>query len=229
MKILLFGGSGQLGSEIRKRTYDLNFEFIAPVTSEVDISNKAQVKKMLSDFKPNVVINTAAYTAVDKAETEQDLAMKINKTGAEVVAEFSQLVGSKLIHISTDYVYSGDGNSPVYETDQIGPKSVYGKTKLLGEEAVMEATKGNAIILRTSSLFGVKGPNFVATMMKLFREGQNVRVVDDQWMSPTWAGWLAEVILDLSRIKTDGVFNASCEGGITWYEFAKEILNMITG
>lgn len=224
MKILLFGGDGQLGYEINKRAFDLNFEIISPVISEVDISNFDQVKYLANEFKPDLIINCAAYTAVDKAETDADNAFLINKIGAKNVAMAADLVKGRLIHISTDYVFSGDaGNTPLKEDSPTDPKNVYGKSKLAGEDEALSATSGKCLILRTSSLFGLKGVNFPATMMKLFAQGGKVKVVSDQIMSPTWAGWLAEVILDLSRIRCEGVYNASCSGQVSWFDFAKEI------
>lgn len=227
MKILLFGGSGQLGYEIEQRGRDLNFEMISPVISEVDISDGAQVRYLTAQIKPDLIVNCAAYTLVDKAEDEKEEAMRINRDGAHNVAIAASHIGCRMIHISTDYVFDGSFDSPIPETAPTNPINHYGATKLAGEAAVMEAAGKLAVIVRTSSLHGQKGVNFVHTMLELFKTKEVVRVVNDQYMSPTWAGWLAEVILDLGRIACDGIVHASCAGAITWYDFAAEILRLV--
>lgn len=227
MKILLFGGSGQLGLEIQKRALDLAFEVLSPVQSEIDITEAQQVRFLLQRVRPDLVINSAAYTAVDKAETERDVAFAVNADGAAVVAEASREIGARCIYISTDYVFSGDGSRPLREDDPVQPKNVYGASKLAGEERVLSILGSQALVVRTSSLHGQHGENFVHTMLRLFRERPEVSIVADQYMSPTWAGWLAEVLLDLARTATHGVVHASCGGGISWFEFAEEIWNSV--
>ena len=248
MKILVFGGSGQLGHEIRYRALDLNFDVVAPVQSELDVSDARQVITLASQVKPDVVINCAAYTAVDKAEEEPESAFLINRDGAGHVAAAAQGAGAKLIHISTDYVFglgtpgnakgrSTEGEAegelkevrPLTEDDPTGPLNIYGQSKLEGEVATMENTDGAATILRTSSLYGIKGPNFVDTMLRLFSEGKEVKVVKDIQMSPTWAGWLAEVVLDVCRIPSKGIYHASNAGGVSWFKFAEAILGKSRG
>ncbi len=224
MKILLFGGSGQLGFELKKRAKDLEFEVISPVTAEVNISEAEQVSFLTNLVKPDVVINCAAYTAVDKAEEEPEKAYAINRDGARNVAEACEGLGIRLLHISTDYVFDGSLGRALREDDVTNPVSVYGKSKLAGEEAIASILGGKGLIVRTSSLHGQKGVNFVHSMLKLFQERDVVRVVDDQMMSPTWAGWLAESLLDFARLDCGGVVHASCSGGISWFEFAQEIL-----
>lgn len=223
MKILLFGGAGQLGSEFTFRARDLNFEVFSPAIGEVDITEETQVRYLASKIKPNVVLNFAAYTNVDKAESEQDLAFKINRDGAAFVAHAAKDVGARLIHVSTDYVFGGTGSVPLTETDPVGPINVYGRSKLAGEEEVMKVLPKHSLIVRTSSLHGQYGANFVHTMLSLFKDKKTVRVVSDQIMSPTWAGFLSEVILDLCRIPVSGVIHCSCKGAISWYEFAQAI------
>lgn len=224
MKILLFGGSGQLGYEIQQRAYDLNFEMVSPVVSEVDVSDIDQVLFLSRKFKPEVIVNAAAYTAVDKAEDEQALAFAVNRDGAAHAAEAAKAIGARLIHISTDYVFPGTGETPLTEESPVGPLNVYGASKLAGEEEVLRILGERALVLRTASLHGQRGDNFVHTMLKLFSERQLVRVVRDQVMSPTWAGWLAESILDLAKLGTGGVMHATCAGAISWFDFAAEIL-----
>lgn len=223
MRILLFGGSGQLGHELRIRATDLSFELVSPVTKELDITEREQVIALTKRLKPDLVINCAAYTAVDKAEEDQERAFAINQHGALHVAEASREAGSRLIHISTDYVFDGSLGRALNESDPTSPLSVYGQSKLAGERHVLETLGQDGLVVRTSSLHGQKGQNFVHTMLKLMVEQPLVRVVGDQYMSPTWAGWLAETILDLGRSKCSGVLHASCSGGITWFDFAQEI------
>ena len=223
MKILLFGGSGQLGYEIMLRCRDLNFEVLSPVQSEVDITEKEQVVRLAEVSKPSILLNCAAYTAVDKAEEEPEAAFRINKDGARNVALAAKACGARLIHISTDYVYEGSGRTPIVETAPTGPLNVYGESKLAGEREVFDCLGRRALVVRTSSLHGQRGQNFVHTMLKLFREREAVQVVDDQFMSPTWAGWLAETLLDLCRIECDGVLHACGSGVCSWHEFASAI------
>jgi dTDP-4-dehydrorhamnose reductase len=226
MKILLFGGSGQLGHEIIKRGRDLNFEVLYPVSSEADISDRGQVFRLIKTIKPDLVINSAAYTAVDKAETEVDAAFAINEVGAGYVAEAVKTIGARLIHISTDYVFGDGFSAPITEDAETSPLNVYGQSKLAGEKRVLEETEGSALILRISSLHGKKGVNFVHTMLQLFAEQPEVKVVNDITMSTTYAGWLAEVILDLGRVPASGVVHACCSGAISWFDFASEILEL---
>lgn len=226
MKILLFGGSGQLGQELQQRTRDLNFSLVSPVTSEVDIGNRDQVLFLASTVKPDMVINAAAYTAVDKAEEEKAEAFRINEGGARHAAEAARETGARLIHISTDYVFDGKGSHPLTEKDPVAPASVYGASKLAGEVAVCETLPDRSAVLRTSSLHGKRGVNFVHTMIDLFKKRDRLTVVADQTMSPTWAGWLAEVVLDMGRLPATGIYHASCSGSVTWFDFAREILTL---
>jgi len=223
MKILLFGGSGQLGFELKKRAADLNFSLVSPVTKEVNITEEAQVKNLVESLKPDVVINSAAYTAVDKAEQEIDLAFAVNAEGARYVAEACSRAKARLIHISTDYVFDGLLGRPLREDDPVNPVSVYGRSKLKGEEYVQEIAGDLGLIVRTQALYGQKGVNFVHTMLKLFAEREELKIVDDQFVSPTWAGWLAEAVLDLARLPVHGTLHASCAGVVSWYDFAAEI------
>lgn len=226
MKILLFGGSGQLGVEISKRARDLNFEIISPVQSELDISEEKQVRYLAKQVQPYIIVNCAAYTLVDKAEEENDAAFSINCEGAKNSALAAADCKCRLIHISTDYVFRGDTRAPLKEGDRCDPINVYGQSKLAGENEIRSVYPDRSLILRTSSLYGNKGVNFVRTMLDLFRTKELVKVVDDQYMSPTWAGWLAEVILDLSRLEASGLMHACCEGETNWYGFASLILEL---
>ncbi len=223
MKILLFGGSGQLGFELKKRAADLHFSLVSPVTKEVDITEAAQVRNLVLALKPDVVINSAAYTAVDKAEQDVELAFAVNAEGARYVAEACAHSKIRLIHISTDYVFDGLLGRPVREDDPVNPVSVYGRSKLRGEEYVQDIAGDRGLIVRTQALYGQKGVNFVYTMLKLFADRDELKIVDDQFVSPTWAGWLAEAVLDLARLPVHGTLNASCLGVVSWYDFAVEI------
>jgi dTDP-4-dehydrorhamnose reductase len=229
MKILLFGGSGQLGFEIIKRANDLNFEIISPVTSEMDISEEKQVRFLAKQVQPDIIFNCAAYTAVDKAEEDIERCYQINRDGARNAALAAKDVSTRLIHISTDYVFEGNKHSALSEDEETGPLNQYGKSKLAGEAEIMKFYPDKSLILRTSSLYGQKGVNFVRTMLELFRTKELVKVVNDQFMSPTWAGWLAEVMLDLSRIKASGIVHACCKGETNWFEFAGLILEEARG
>ncbi len=226
MKILLFGGSGQLGYELKKRAADLAFDLVSPVTAELDITDRHQVKFLTASVKPDVVINSAAYTAVDNAEVEIERAFAVNRDGARNIAEACEAVGCRLIHISTDYVFDGMHGRPLREDDPVNALSVYGRSKLEGEEAVKSVLGERALIARTQALYGQKGVNFVLTMLKLFPEREVLKVVNDQWVSPTWAGWLAEALLDFARIGRGGVVHASCTGSVSWFGFAREILEL---
>ncbi len=223
MKILLFGGSGQLGHELTKRARDLRFDLVSPVTQEVDITNREQVFTLISSLQPEVVINSAAYTAVDKAEEESQRAFAINSYGARIIAEACAEKRARLIHVSTDYVFDGSLGRPLREDDPVNPLSVYGRSKLEGEEHIRAVLGEAGVIVRTQALFGQRGVNFVQTMLKLFAEREVLKIVDDQFVSPTWAGWLAETILDLVRLPAEGTFHASCDGAVSWYRFASEI------
>ncbi len=234
MKILLFGGSGQLGFEILKRARALHFEVIAPVISELDITDREQVGFLCAKVRPDIVLNCAAYTAVDKAEEERSEAFRINADAAANVAQAAREAGAQLFHVSTDYVFSGTGSQPLKEGDSTGPINVYGESKLAGEVRVREIMGEGALVVRTSSLHGQHGVNFVHTMVKLMLERDVVKVVDDQFMSPTWAGWLAESMLDLCRLdksqmasKAGGLVHASGAGVCSWYDFAQEIRGLI--
>ncbi len=226
MKILLFGGSGQVGQELRLRGKALNFEIIAPVTSDVNITDAEQVRFLAEKIKPAVIINCAAYTAVDRAETDSEQAYRVNAQGASNVALAAHSVAARLMHISTDYVYDGNFSEPIKESAACKPLNVYGASKLEGERLVSQIMQGGELIIRTSSVHGKYGQNIVHTVLKLLEDRDNLQFIEDQIMSPTWAGWLAESILDLARIDCSGILHASGQGAISWYEFACKILEI---
>ncbi len=235
MKILFFGGSGQLGFHLQEQARSLRFDFVAPVLSELDICSAKSVLEFTTEIKPDVVVNSAAYTAVDKAEEEPELAFQVNAEGAENVAIAAREAGAKLVHISTDYVFNGVFSAPIAEDARTDPLGVYGESKLEGERRVTEATGGRGLIVRTSSLHGARGHNFVHTMRKLFQDRDELKVVADQIMSPTYAGWLAEVVLDLARLDMEDAFfeeparnvlHVSGAGACSWFEFACKIYEL---
>ncbi|RMG43210.1 MAG: dTDP-4-dehydrorhamnose reductase [Candidatus Dadabacteria bacterium] len=227
MKILLFGGTGQLGSEVRARVNDLNFELFCPVLSELDITDREEVLLLSRKVKPDVIVNCAAYTAVDDAENNREEAFKINCDGAGFGAQAAKEVSARYILVSTDYVFGDGHSSPIKEDAETSPLNVYGESKLAGEKLVNTILGGEGLIVRTSSLHGQFGANFVHTMIELFKAGKEVNVVADQIMSPTYAGWLADVLLDLVRTGEKGILHACCRGEISWYDFASEIYKCI--
>ncbi len=220
MRIALFGGSGQLGTELKGRSKALDFELFSPVRKEVDVTEPEQVRGVLANLQPDVVINAAAYTAVDKAEEERERAYAVNAEGPRNIAEGCRSIGARMLHISTDYVFDGALGRPLSEQDPVNPLSVYGASKLAGEGACLEILGEQCAVLRTQALYGRGGANFVSTMLSLFKERDVIKVVNDQFVSPTWAGWLAEVVLDMIRIESKGVFHASCSGIVSWFDFA---------
>jgi dTDP-4-dehydrorhamnose reductase len=228
VKILITGSNGQLGNEIRVLAGDYpDFDFIYTDIDELDITNPLEVEIFFIKNQPQVVINCAAYTAVDKAETDESKALLINATAVANLAKSAAGVGALIIHISTDYVFDGKSYLPYIETDKINPLSSYGRTKLAGENAVqLNATKG--IILRTSWLYSAFGNNFVKTMMKYGIERDTLNVVFDQIGTPTYARDLAKVILDIIplaiNISGTNLYHYSNEGVASWYDFARTVI-----
>lgn len=229
MRILVTGSKGQLGNEIRVLAEDYpDFDFIYTDVDELDITDQLKVEAFFVANKPQVIINCAAYTAVDKAETDEAIAYLINATAIENLSKSATKIEALIVQISTDYVFDGKSYLPYSETDETNPKSAYGRTKLAGENAVFEyASKG--LILRTSWLYSAFGNNFVKTMTKYGIEREELKVVYDQVGTPTYARDLAKAILDIipSAIQHSGteLFHYSNEGVASWYDFAKIILD----
>ena len=228
--ILVTGCNGQLGSEIKALADQYKqYDFIFTDIGELDITDKSQLEKMINNQGINCVINCAAYTAVDKAEDEMELARLINKTAVLNLAEVTSQYKALLVHISTDYVFDGKSYKPYTETDNTNPKCFYGKSKLEGEiEVVFNAAK--AIIIRTSWLYSSFGNNFVKTIIKKGKEKGVLNVVYDQVGSPTYAKDLAQVLLQIipqySSANRTEIYNFSNEGVISWYDFAKAIIEI---
>lgn len=227
INVLVTGSNGQLGNCLKDlTTNDENFNFIYTDFQELDITNLIAVKQFFSSKKINYCINCAAYTAVDKAESEPDVAYNINVLGAKNLALACKINQATLIHISTDFVFDGKKTTPYTELDATNPISVYGKTKLEGELAIQNILT-NYFILRTSWLYSEHGNNFMKTMLKLGKERDELSVVNDQIGTPTYAGDLAKVIIDIIKAskKTYGLYHFSNEGALSWYDFAKAIFN----
>lgn len=226
--ILVTGANGQLGNELRllESGYpDYNFIFLT--RQELSIGDTDGVQQIFKTHRPDWCVNCAAYTAVDKAETERDQAMAINATAAGILAEACARFSTRFIHISTDYVFDGTSSVPYREDDPTGPINTYGETKLLGEQLVMKHNP-DAIIIRTSWVYSYFGNNFVKTMMRLMKERESINVVDDQVGSPTYAADLAQVIMHIiaQGSPASGIFHYSNEGRISWYEFALAIKDL---
>jgi len=228
-KILVIGSNGQLGSELKELTSAYpQFQFVFLNREELSIAEKTTIEKAFEKHQPAYLINCAAYTAVDKAESEKELANQINGTAVGVLASVCKQYGTGLIHISTDYVFNGNASMPLKETDKVDPVNAYGASKLLGEQL---ATQNNpdCIIIRTSWVYSFYGKNFVKTMMRLMNEKESIGVVDDQIGSPTYAADLAEAIMQI--ISSDkwqgGIYNYSNQGIISWFDFANEIRRLI--
>lgn len=236
MKILLLGAGGMLGRELVEVLPKFGHILIATARKPLalgcesrlaDISDQASLNDAITATNPDLVINTAAYTAVDKAESEPEEALRINAEGAKNIAEACSKNGLRLIHISTDYVYGGARPStPVREGDAVSPAGVYGHSKYLGDEFVSSINGTRSIILRTSWLYGLHGANFVKTMLRLFNERSEIKVVDDQIGSPTWTGWLSEAIAKLIPKFQPGLLHAANHGAISWFEFATKIRDL---
>lgn len=225
MKILVTGANGMLAKEVKEKFQKGN-EVIATDVAELDITNEKMVNDVIAEIKPDYIINCAAYTAVDKAEENYELADKINGDGPKNLAKAAKKVGAKLVHISTDYVFGGDLDlSKDYdEDDKKEPVTVYGITKLHGEQGIEENMK-EYYIFRTAWLYGVGGNNFVKTMTKLGSTRDEINVVSDQHGSPTYAKDLTDIIYQaIDKKITYGIYNATNQGYTTWYDFTKEIL-----
>ena len=231
MKIITFGSKGQLGHELVKQGNRSGFEILPFDLPEVDITDSLQVEHIVSTTPTTLVVNAAAYTNVDRAETEKTLAFAVNRDGPENIAQSCEKKNIPLIHISTDYVFNGETKHPYTEADQVSPLGVYGHSKSEGEKKIRSQIKKH-IIIRTSWLYGVYGHNFVKTMLKLGKENSRLKVVSDQFGSPTSAADLAETVLTIGRqiqnsIKIDwGTYHYSGLGTATWHLFAEKIFQI---
>lgn len=233
MRILITGKDGQLGSELQRSLAGLG-DIMATGRQELDLSHPAGIRQLVHSVQPDVVLNTAAYNVVDRAESESDLAMQVNGIAPGVLAEECRDIGALLIHFSTDYVFDGKKTTPYLEEDEAAPLSVYGRSKLAGEQAV-RAAKGCALIFRTAWLYSDRRDNFVETMRRLARQKSELSVVDDQTGSPTWVRPLSQALEKIcaQTLSQKGsaigegapVYHATCSGETTRYGFARAILD----
>ncbi|MEI7220567.1 dTDP-4-dehydrorhamnose reductase [Pectobacterium carotovorum] len=225
MKILLTGANGQLGRCFQDRL-PAHWQIWSTDAGELDITDLKQVEAAIVHYQPDAIVNAAAYTAVDKAESEPVLAEKINVTGPHNLATVAHEKGIRLVHISTDYVFDGNATTPYVESSITNPLSVYGKTKLAGELAVIKAAP-ESIIVRTAWVFSEYGNNFVKTMQRLAKERDALSIVADQKGCPTYAGDLAQATISLLEKNAEsGIYHYCGDEEVSWYEFAKTIFEM---
>ena len=228
MRVLIAGCYGQVG-ECLVRLLQGKVELLAVGKEELDITNRNDVMAMVLEFKPDFIINAAAFTAVDKAEEEIELAQAVNRDGPKFLAEASATIGGVIIHISTDYVFTGNKDGLYCEDDVVGPLSIYGKSKLAGEQAIIECNEKH-IILRTAWIFGEHGSNFVKTMLRLAKKQDVINIVCDQYGGPTYAGDIAYVLVCIMQrlwSKKEkqhyGIYHFSGEPHVNWCDFAQAI------
>jgi dTDP-4-dehydrorhamnose reductase len=235
MRILVTGKNGQLGQSINKlveeNKYDNEFVFVG--RSELDLSKEGCIFSYFDNNNFDIIVNCAAYTAVDKAEKERGLANQINHLAVKQLAKIARIQQAKLIHISTDYVFDGRSKNPYKETDATNPINIYGKTKLLGENVIRMIMPIDAVIIRTSWMYSEYGNNFIKTILKLAKQREEINVVSDQIGSPTSATDLAKIILDIIQNKEFNntsqktqIYHYSSKGECSWYDFAREIVKL---
>lgn len=225
MKILVTGANGQLGYDVVKELQKQNIECYGAVRKDFDIVDFEATEKFITNYMPDAVIHCAAYTSVDKAEDEQGLCYLVNVSATENIAEICKKINAKMLYISTDYIFDGTKDG-FYEVDDMpNPINVYGKTKLLGEQAVQKILD-KYFIVRISWVFGEHGNNFVKTMLRLGEERKEINVVADQYGSPTYTADLALLLVEMIRTEKYGVYHVTNEGVCTWAEFAEEIFKI---
>lgn len=220
MSIVVIGNAGQLSFELVRI---LGEDTICLGPEDTDITNESVLSETLSKLAPSVIINAAAYTAVDKAEEDFDLCHAINATAVENLAKYCKQSGAFLVHVSTDYVFNGHKGSPYLTDDTIEPQGVYGRTKADGEKALLELLPNASCLIRTAWVYSSHGNNFVKTMLRLMADKPQLSVIDDQIGTPTWAKGLAEVCVSAAQNKTQGVYHWTDEGVASWYDFALAI------
>lgn len=225
MKVLVTGFNGQLGYDVVKELTARSVECLGVDLQDFDITNREQTLGFIKNYNPDVIVHCAAYTAVDKAEDDAEVCRRVNVDGSENLAIASKEVKAKMLYVSTDYVYGGSGDTPFEVTDPTDPKSVYGKTKLEGEEAVKKHLD-KYFIVRTSWVFGINGNNFVKTMLRLGDERDELTVVADQIGSPTYTPDLARLICDLIVTEKYGTYHGTNENYCSWAEFAEAIMTL---
>ncbi|CAM4274681.1 dTDP-4-dehydrorhamnose reductase [Paenibacillus alkaliterrae] len=225
MKVLITGAGGQLGYDLMRVLSPLHD--VTPLTrQQLDVTDEKQVEELLTDLQPDVVIHAAAYTNVDRAESEVELAYQVNAYGSWYVAKVSEQIGAKLVYVSTDYVFDGTKGTPYAEDDKTNPCNVYGNSKLLGEKFVVKSCP-RSFIVRTSWLYGTKGANFVTKVIDKAKSQGQLTMVNDQFGSPTYCLDLASFIGELITTEKFGIYHASNQGSCSRYEFALEIMKCL--
>jgi dTDP-4-dehydrorhamnose reductase len=231
-KILLTGKDGQVGWELQRTLAPLG-DVIATGPSELELTQLDAIRHVVRTTKPDLIVNAGAYTAVDKAELEPELAMAVNGVAPGILAEEAKRIGALLIHYSTDYIFDGTKNSPYTEEDLPNPINAYGKSKLAGERAI-QTVGGAYLIFRTSWVYGARGENFLLTILRFAKEREELRIVNDQIGAPTWSRLIAEttasVVSQLLRQRSQfdlasGIYHVTCAGEATWYDFAHAIID----
>ena len=223
MKVLVFGAGGQLGGELVRACVARGDDVVGLTRAEVDLSELGRAGERVAEEKAEVVFNAAAYSAVDRAESDSAAAELINAGAAEAIAAASWAAGARLVHFSTDYVFDGTATSPIPEDTTPNPVGAYGRSKLAGERAVLESG-APAYLVRTSWLYGGAGPNFPLTVLRLAREQGEMRIVDDQRGSPTWARDLAVASRRLVDVAGPGIYHLTNAGACSWYELARAVM-----
>jgi len=236
-KILLISCTGQVGAELWRGLQPLGEVIPADqnltTVTRLDLTNPQQIRELIQQVKPNIIVNAAAYTAVDKAEQDQHITMAVNATAPQILADLAKQNDALLVHYSTDYVFDGIKRTPYLETDTPNPLNMYGKSKLAGDQAI-QASGCNHLIFRTSWVYGRYGQNFLLTIQRLAKEREELRIVADQIGSPTWSRLIADMTAQVlsqlysPRFKTDfseisGIYNLTCGGQTNWCEFAQRI------
>jgi len=225
MRCLVLGGTGMLGQRVVREARSRGWAALGLARSQGDVTDRARLLGWADAFRPEVVVNCAAHTKVDLCETDVAGAFAINEEGAANAAELARAAGARLVHVSTDYVFPGDGTEPYPEDAATGPLSVYGRSKLAGEARALAQER--SLVVRTSWLFGPGGPNFVATMVSLIEAGRlPLRVVSDQVGCPTYTGFLARALLDLAALGATGIVHYRNREAVSWYAFAAAIARL---
>jgi dTDP-4-dehydrorhamnose reductase len=225
---LIAGAGGMLGRDLAAALRTAGADVTALTRQDLDITDEAAARAALRRGRPDVVVNCAAWTAVDDAEAHEDQALRVNGGGAAYLAAGCAAAGARLVHLSTDYVFGGDARRPYAEHDATDPRTAYGRTKLAGEQAVLKLLPETGYVVRTAWLYGAHGPNFVRTMIRLERERPSVDVVADQRGQPTWTADVAGQVIALTRSRAAaGVYHATSSGEATWFELAREVFRLL--
>lgn len=222
MKVLVTGVKGQLGYDVARELQKRGHEAVGVDIDEMDITDAAAVERVMTEVQPDAVIHCSAYTAVDRAEEDIEICRRVNVDGTENIAKICKKLDCKMLYLSTDYIFSGDGERPWEPDDEASPLNAYGQSKYDGELALKKYVE-KYFIVRISWVFGINGNNFIKTMLRLGRENGAVKVVDDQIGSPTYTYDLARLLVDMIESDRYGAYHATNEGICSWYEFAKEI------